>query len=232
MGLRFVRGCFLALMLLSPPAVADEPPLAGTTAAPASTATAPASAEAAPAGTTAAPAGAEAMPASTAPAPAGAEVAPTDTTAAPVSAAMPASTALAPAGASAAPAKVCNAPVSLRGKMHQAIYAALRYPAQTAYYAATGVTAIEYDFADGHASNVRIATTSGDKLLDRVAVAAVKNAKYPAPDPDSGHRTIHDMVYIIFDNTGRLQRNSNGRLTDGSQDKGGAMTADPSCADD
>jgi protein TonB len=119
----------------------------------------------------------------------------------------------------------------LRGRLHQAIYAALRYPAQTAYYAATGVTAIEYNFVSGHAVDVRIADSSGDKLLDRVAVSAVKDAKYPTPDPDSASRTIHDVVYIIFDNTGRLQRNSNGRLTDSRHDKGSARLQDPSCAD-
>jgi outer membrane biosynthesis protein TonB len=114
--------------------------------------------------------------------------------------------------------------------LHEAIYAALKYPAQTAYHAATGLTTVEYDYLNGHATNIHVTDPSGDSLLDRVAAAAVNGAKYPLPGPELVDKTIHDTVFVIFDNTGQLRRGSGYHLVDSSQDKTSAKPQDSRCA--
>lgn len=109
--------------------------------------------------------------------------------------------------ASNAPAVSCKALEAFEAKMHAAIRAALKYPAKVLYHGTYGITTIEYDYLNGHVTNIHVITSSGDGVLDRAAVAAVKDADYSSILPVITGRLIHDMVFIVFDNTGVLSRN-------------------------
>lgn len=129
-----------------------------------------------------------------------------------------------------APSQACDPERVFRASLHEAIYAALKYPAQTAYQAATGLTTLEYDYKNGRAANIRITDPSGDSVLDRVAATAVRDAKYPLPESEFVDKTIHDTVFVIFDNTGELRRASGYHLVDSSEDQRSAKTQDTGCA--
>ncbi|MGH8284028.1 MAG: TonB family protein [Gammaproteobacteria bacterium] len=73
----------------------------------------------------------------------------------------------------------CNELELLKSRMHQAIYDAVKYPPNVAYSVARGVTSIRYDYLNGHVVNARIIASSGTGTLDRAAVRAVRDAKYP-----------------------------------------------------
>lgn len=194
---------------------------------PATTALAPAASTAA--AVTEAPQAVMAVPAATTVASAVTAAAPAATT---LVSAEPATTSALPVAATTATAqtsvavpmpsettkgKVCSQLEVLRATVHRAIYAALKYPAEARYYASTGVTAISYVYLDGHVDDIHIATPSGDRMLDRVALNAVKRADYP-PSGGFAGKPIHDVVYVIFDNTGRLQRNSYGGQRDSGEE--------------
>jgi len=127
--------------------------------------------------------------------------------AASAAAAKPASTAtVAPAVSSTAPkpaatdAPSCDDIKIFKDKMHTAVDAALKYPAELKFRPTSGVTFVAYEYQDGHTENVHITQWSGDGRLDRAAVAAVKNADFSSITPGIGHKHIHDVVIIIFDN--------------------------------
>lgn len=103
-----------------------------------------------------------------------------------------------------APAHSCAELKAFKDQIHKAINAALKYPHELVKHPITGVTSIAYDYMDGHVSNVRITMNSGDETLDRVAVTAVKEADYASINPRIDDQTIHDLVIIVFDNTGEL----------------------------
>lgn len=87
-----------------------------------------------------------------------------------------------------------------KDKMHAAVDAALKYPAELKFHPTAGVTFVAYEYQDGSTENVHITQWSGDGRLDRAAVAAVKNANFAAITPGIGHTRIHDVVIIIYDN--------------------------------
>lgn len=85
--------------------------------------------------------------------------------------------------------------------MHAAVNAALKYPAELKFMPAAGVTFVAYEYQDGRTENVHITQSSGDHMLDRAAVAAVKNADFTSITPNISHWRIQDVVIIIFDNS-------------------------------
>lgn len=102
------------------------------------------------------------------------------------------------------PAHSCAELKAFKDAMHKAINDALKYPHELVKHPTTGVTSVAYDYADGQVSNVRITMFSGDEMLDRVALTAVKDADYASISPRIDDQTIHDLVIIVFDNTGEL----------------------------
>jgi len=118
---------------------------------------------------------------------------------APVLASNPAPTAA--TFSTAAPLHPCSEMRAFKDRLHQAITDALRYPHALALHPVVGVTDVSYDYFAGQVSNVRISMASGDKMLDRVAVAAVKNADYASIKPRIDDQVIHDVVIVIYDNT-------------------------------
>jgi TonB family protein len=101
----------------------------------------------------------------------------------------------------------CSALDTLKTKIHLAIYNALKYPASTSFYAATGVTTIKYDYLNGHVNNIHMRESSGNAILDRTALKAVKNAHYPPASGILHDKKISDVVYIVYDNSDYRSRN-------------------------
>lgn len=99
------------------------------------------------------------------------------------------------------PTHSCTEMKAFKDKLHQVITDALRYPHALALHPVVGVTNVSYDYFAGKVSNVRISMASGDKMLDRTAVAAVKSADYASITPRIDDQLIHDVVIVIYDNT-------------------------------
>jgi TonB family protein len=131
---------------------------------------------------------------------------PTQTTA---TAAVTVVTQVAPATAtSVAPVPpTCQQIKAFKDKMHQAIDAALKYPAELSFHAAQGVTIVGYDYQDGKVSGARITQKSNDGRIDRAALRAVQNADYSSISPGIGSLKLHDSVIIVFDNSANSEKN-------------------------
>lgn len=134
-------------------------------------------------------------------APAAASVPAAATEAAPVRA-IPTSAIAAPATAPAAPAHSCAEIKAFKDRLHKAINAALKYPHAMSQHPVVGVTSIAYEYFDGQVRDARITMRSGDEMLDRTALEAVTEADYASIPSPIDDEPIHDLVIIIFDNTG------------------------------
>ncbi|HEY1773482.1 MAG TPA: hypothetical protein VGH91_09850 [Gammaproteobacteria bacterium] len=121
----------------------------------------------------------------------------------PVTQIGPASTTL-----SAVPAlPSCRDIKAFKDKLHRAIDAALKFPAELSFYPATGVTIVGYDYQDGKVSGVHITQKSNDGRIDRAALRAVQNANYSSISPGIGSLKLHDSVIIVFDNSANSEKN-------------------------
>ena len=121
---------------------------------------------------------------------------------APTVQAIPASAIAEPAATPATPMHTCAEIKAFKDQLHKAIDAALKYPHAMSQHPVVGVTNIAYEYFDGKVRNVRITMHSGDEMLDRTALAAVMDADYTSISPRIDDEPIHDLVIIIFDNTG------------------------------
>ena len=108
-----------------------------------------------------------------------------------------------------------------KDKMHAAVDAALKYPAELKFHPTAGVTIVTYDYQDGRTENPHITQWSGDGRLDRAALKAVKDADFASIRPAIGHTHIHDAVIIVFDNSANTDKNAE------EQPKKKDLTADP-----
>lgn len=104
--------------------------------------------------------------------------------------------------AALAPAHSCSEIKAFKDKLHKAIDAALKYLRMLSLHPLVGVTSIAYDYVDGGVEDVHITMYSGEADLDRIALAAVKDADYASITPRMADERIHDVVIIIYDNTG------------------------------
>ncbi len=111
-----------------------------------------------------------------------------------------------------------------------AIYKALKYPANTAFYAATGITTIRFDYLNGRVNDVHMTVSSGNGILDRAALRAVKNAQYPPASDNFHDKTITDIIYFIFDNSNHMTRNN--RATDSGDALRRQLSLDSECTKD
>lgn len=102
------------------------------------------------------------------------------------------------------PARSCAEIKAFKGKLHKLIDAALKYPPQLLERPATGVTSVAYDYLDGRVERVHITMGSGDAMLDRAALNAVRNADYGSVAQGFTHQMLHDVVIIVYDNTGQV----------------------------
>jgi periplasmic protein TonB len=99
---------------------------------------------------------------------------------------------------SAPPAAAAAPSASFEGTLRGAIQAALRYPESARMASMAGRTRVAFKFRDGVVSDVTVVTSSGVGLLDRAALAAVRDAAYPKPEPAFAGKTLSEQLWVTF----------------------------------
>jgi protein TonB len=97
-----------------------------------------------------------------------------------------------------APAAPATASPSFEGALRAAIQAALHYPESARMAGMSGRTRVGFQYRDGVVSDVRVVVSSGMGLLDRAAVAAVRDAAYPKPEPAFVGKTLSEQLWVTF----------------------------------
>ncbi len=83
-------------------------------------------------------------------------------------------------------------------KIKAAVQGAVRYPPAARMMHRQGQARVAFDYLDGKVSQAHLVQSSGFPMLDRAAVAAVKNAAYPMPLAKLVHRLLHMSVWVQF----------------------------------
>ncbi|WP_321817712.1 MULTISPECIES: TonB family protein [unclassified Paraburkholderia] len=117
----------------------------------------------------------------------------------------------APAPTAAEPAPVTHAPVqpataaapagpgpNFAGKLRAAIQAALHYPESARMSGVAGRTRVAFTYRDGVVSEARVVVSSGVALLDRAALAAVRDADYPKSEPAFAGKALTEQLWVNF----------------------------------
>jgi protein TonB len=97
----------------------------------------------------------------------------------------------------AAPA-VAAPTASFEGALRAAIQAALRYPESARMAGMSGRTRVAFHYRDGAVSDASVVVSSGIGLLDRAALAAVRDAAYPKPEPAFVGKTLSEQLWVTF----------------------------------
>lgn len=98
-----------------------------------------------------------------------------------------------------APVPVAATPTpSFEGALRAAIQAALRYPESARMAGMAGRTRVAFEYRDGVASNVSVVVSSGIGILDRAALAAVRDADYPKPEAAFVGKTLSEQLWVTF----------------------------------
>jgi len=88
------------------------------------------------------------------------------------------------------------ATATLQGRIRVAIQAVLRYPAAAAAMQLTGQAQVQLTYQLGAVRNIKLKQSAGNPLLDRAALSAVRDARYPAPPPEVGDRALLLLVWV------------------------------------
>jgi periplasmic protein TonB len=96
------------------------------------------------------------------------------------------------------PALPATASPSFEGALRAAIQAALHYPESARMAGMSGRTCVAFRYRDGVVSNVSVVVSSGMGLLDRAAVAAVRDAAYPKPEPAFVGKPLSEQLWVTF----------------------------------
>ncbi len=109
---------------------------------------------------------------------------------------VPAAPAARAAAAPASGAQLSAATATLEGRIRAAIQAALRYPAAAAAMQLTGRAQVQLDYQSGVVRSIQLKQSAGNPLLDRAALSAVRDARYPAPPAEVGDRALLLLVWV------------------------------------
>jgi protein TonB len=99
-------------------------------------------------------------------------------------------------GVPAGGARLSAMTATLQGRIRAAIQAALHYPAAAAAMQLTGRAQVQLDYQSGAVRNIQMKQSAGSPLLDRAALAAVRDAHYPAAPAEVGNRTLPLLVWV------------------------------------
>jgi periplasmic protein TonB len=99
---------------------------------------------------------------------------------------------------SAPPAAAAASSATFEGALRAVIQAALRYPESARMASMAGRTRVAFKFCDGVVSDVTVVISSGVGLLDRAALAAVRDAAYPKPEPAFAGKTLSEQLWVTF----------------------------------
>jgi protein TonB len=108
-------------------------------------------------------------------------------------------TAPAPATAAVAPPSDQQAVDQLRSHIHDAVQAALRYPAAARMMGLTGKAGVAFAYRDGAVVGaVQVERSAGMAMLDDAAIKAVRSAHYPKPPPALANRVLPLLIWVEF----------------------------------
>lgn len=96
------------------------------------------------------------------------------------------------------PAAAAQADPSFESAMRAAIQAALRYPEAARLGGMQGRARVAFVYRDGTVSDIRLVVSSGIGMLDRAALAAVRDANYPRPAPALAGKTLSEQLWVTF----------------------------------
>jgi len=99
-----------------------------------------------------------------------------------------------------APRRSATAVLTFEAQVHQAVQAAVEwhYPPAARMLRQQGQAKVSFDYVDGVVSDMHLLQSSGLPLLDRAALATVRDAHYPAPPPAMQHRRLEFVVWVSF----------------------------------
>lgn len=83
-------------------------------------------------------------------------------------------------------------------KIRASVQAALVYPAAGRELQFEGRTRVEFRLEHGVQSGARVVVSSGFRLFDQAALAAVRNAQYPQPPKELGGESRWFQVWVEF----------------------------------
>ena len=131
------------------------------------------------------------------PAPAPPPVVPTPVTPVPVTPAPPRKV------AEAAPAppqhlRPADISVTFADKVRSAVQGAVVFPMAARAAHLSGQTKVTFDYKDGVASAASVLTTSGNRILDKAALAAVHVAHFPAATAEYAGRVLTFEIWVKF----------------------------------
>ncbi len=88
---------------------------------------------------------------------------------------------------------------ALRGRIHDAVQAAVRYPAAARMMGLAGHARIAFAWRDGAVVGpARIMQSAGASILDDAALAAVRDAHYPPAPPGVQHALLSLLIWVEF----------------------------------
>jgi protein TonB len=87
---------------------------------------------------------------------------------------------------------------SFDAALRTAVQSALRYPESARMVGMSGRARVAFAYRDGTVSDVRLVVSSGIGLLDRAALAAVRDAVYPKPAPELTGKILSKQLWVTF----------------------------------
>jgi protein TonB len=83
-------------------------------------------------------------------------------------------------------------------EVHAAIQAAMVYPPTAKMMKQHGQAKVAFILSHGHAEGVQLVQSSGVASIDLAALAAVRDATYPAPPPEMAGKPLSFAVFVVF----------------------------------
>jgi protein TonB len=84
------------------------------------------------------------------------------------------------------------------GQVRQAVQRAVVYPMSARVSHETGRTRVAFTLQGGRADDPALVESSGFPILDRAALAAIRDARYPSPPTALGGREMRFLVWVQF----------------------------------
>jgi periplasmic protein TonB len=104
-----------------------------------------------------------------------------------------------PPSAPAAPAAASPDEMArFEGQVRQAVQRAVVYPMAAREAHEIGRTQVAFILRGDRAADPAVAQSSGFPILDRAALAAVRDARYPSPPAALGGRELRFLVWVQF----------------------------------
>ncbi|GAB2915271.1 hypothetical protein GCM10027093_62350 [Paraburkholderia jirisanensis] len=85
-----------------------------------------------------------------------------------------------------------------QASLRDAVQAAVRYPSAARIMRLTGHVRLGFAYQDGSISNPRVVQSSGQKMLDDAALAALSSTSFPAPPPELKGHLLNLEIVVTF----------------------------------